>query len=64
MGFMKIHLHIIKWREVIWCGQPKLDWMKEVGGVGGGEEKKRQMEELVIKQQCFIVRQPIHLIWL
>lgn len=29
MGFMKIHLHIIKWREVIWCGQPKLDWMKE-----------------------------------
>lgn len=56
MGFMKIHLHIIKWREVIWCGQPKLDWMKEQG-------EKRQMEELVIKQQCFIVRQPIHLIW-
>lgn len=38
MGFMKIHLHIIKWREVIWCGQPKLDWMKEVGG--GEREKK------------------------
>lgn len=56
MGFMKIHLHIIKWKEVIWRGQPKLDWMKE-----GGE--KRQTEELVIKQQCFIVRQPIHLIW-
>lgn len=58
---MKIHLHIIKWREVIWYGQPKLDWMKE-----HEKEKKRkakQMEDLVIKQQCFIVRQPIHLIW-
>lgn len=56
MGFMKIHLHIIKWREVIWCGQPRWDWMKE-------GKKKRQTEGLVIKQQCFIVRQPIHLIW-
>lgn len=25
--------------------------------------KKRQMVGLVIKQQCFIVRKPIHLIW-
>ena len=34
MGFMKIHLHIIKLREVIWCGQPKWDWMKEGGKKG------------------------------
>lgn len=41
-------------------------WAAKIGldeGSGGGERKKRQMEELVIKQQCFIVRQPIHLIW-
>lgn len=45
--------------------QPKLDWMKEGRGgeaVVGGGGRKRQMEKLVIKQQCFIVRQPIHLI--
>lgn len=54
MGFMKIHLHIIKRRGYfVQAAKMGLD---EDGG------KKRQMEELVIKQQCFIVCQPIHLI--